>query len=424
MLTAQQLGPMFPDLLDERLESALALVHQRFSTNTFPSWPLAHPYRFIAHNGEINTLRGNINWMRAREGLLQSDLFGDDLQEAAAGHPRGRQRHGDVRQRARAAGHGRPLAAARHPDDDPGAVEQPRGDEPGAQGVLRVPLLADGAVGRPGVDRLHRRHGDRRGARPQRPASVALLRHQGRPGHHGVRGRRARHPARGRAGEGAPAARQDLPGRHRARAASSTTRRSSASWRPSSRTASGSTRTSSTSTICPPRRAEQPEHETVFNRQQAFGYTQEDLRLLIGADGDERRGADRLDGHRHGAGRAVGQAAPALRVLQAALRAGHQPAARRDPRGAGDVDGLDDRARAQPAEARAASRAGRSTSSTRSSTTSTSPSCATCRPTCRSARRRCRCCSIRSTRRRGPRAGDGRAVPPRQRGGRRPASTS
>jgi len=81
MLTAQQLGPMFPDLADERLESALALVHQRFSTNTFPSWPLAHPYRLVAHNGEINTLRGNINWMHAREGLLQSDLLGDDLEK-------------------------------------------------------------------------------------------------------------------------------------------------------------------------------------------------------------------------------------------------------------------------------------------------------------------------------------------------------
>ena len=79
MLRAQQLEPMFPDLSDRDLESSLALVHQRFSTNTFPSWPLAHPYRYIAHNGEINTLRGNINWMRAREGLLQSDLFGDDL---------------------------------------------------------------------------------------------------------------------------------------------------------------------------------------------------------------------------------------------------------------------------------------------------------------------------------------------------------
>jgi glutamate synthase domain-containing protein 2/glutamate synthase domain-containing protein 1/glutamate synthase domain-containing protein 3 len=81
MLTAAQIQPTFPDLCDPDMESALALVHQRFSTNTFPSWPLAHPYRFIAHNGEINTLRGNINWMRAREGLLRSPLFGDDLRK-------------------------------------------------------------------------------------------------------------------------------------------------------------------------------------------------------------------------------------------------------------------------------------------------------------------------------------------------------
>ena len=81
MLQAKQLQPMFPDLSDESLQSALALVHQRFSTNTFPSWPLAHPYRLVAHNGEINTLRGNINWMRAREGLMQSELFGDDLKK-------------------------------------------------------------------------------------------------------------------------------------------------------------------------------------------------------------------------------------------------------------------------------------------------------------------------------------------------------
>ncbi len=79
MLTADQMGPMFPDLTDPAMESALALVHQRFSTNTFPSWPLAHPYRFVAHNGEINTLRGNINWMKAREALLRSDVLGHDL---------------------------------------------------------------------------------------------------------------------------------------------------------------------------------------------------------------------------------------------------------------------------------------------------------------------------------------------------------
>ncbi len=80
MLTADQIAPAFPDLTDPDMESALALVHQRFSTNTFPSWPLAHPYRYVAHNGEINTLRGNINWMRAREGLLRSTVLGDDLE--------------------------------------------------------------------------------------------------------------------------------------------------------------------------------------------------------------------------------------------------------------------------------------------------------------------------------------------------------
>src|SRR5256712_1232571 len=79
MLSADQIESMYPDLLDPDVESALALVHQRFSTNTFPSWPLAHPYRYVAHNGEINTLRGNINWMRAREALCRSDVLGDDL---------------------------------------------------------------------------------------------------------------------------------------------------------------------------------------------------------------------------------------------------------------------------------------------------------------------------------------------------------
>jgi glutamate synthase (ferredoxin) len=81
MLTASQIAPMFPDLQDPDFASALALVHQRFSTNTFPAWPLAHPFRLVAHNGEINTLTGNINWMRAREGLLQSSVFGDDLRK-------------------------------------------------------------------------------------------------------------------------------------------------------------------------------------------------------------------------------------------------------------------------------------------------------------------------------------------------------
>ncbi|MFI9025946.1 glutamate synthase large subunit [Streptomyces sp. NPDC053560] len=77
MLTTGQLEPFFPDLSDRRFATAIALVHSRFSTNTFPSWPLAHPYRFVAHNGEINTVKGNRNWMRARESQLGSKLFGD-----------------------------------------------------------------------------------------------------------------------------------------------------------------------------------------------------------------------------------------------------------------------------------------------------------------------------------------------------------
>ena len=79
MLTTGQLEPFFPDLSDSRVTSALALVHSRFSTNTFPSWPLAHPYRLVAHNGEINTVKGNRNWMRAREATLTSDVITGDL---------------------------------------------------------------------------------------------------------------------------------------------------------------------------------------------------------------------------------------------------------------------------------------------------------------------------------------------------------
>ncbi len=81
MLISHQLRDFYPDLKDERFESGMALVHSRFSTNTFPSWELAHPYRVICHNGEINTLMGNVNWMRARESQLASELFGLDLQK-------------------------------------------------------------------------------------------------------------------------------------------------------------------------------------------------------------------------------------------------------------------------------------------------------------------------------------------------------
>jgi glutamate synthase (NADPH) large chain len=81
LLLADQVGQYYQDLQDPRVGSALALVHQRFSTNTFPEWPLAHPYRMVAHNGEINTVKGNFNWMRAREGVMKSPVLGDDLKK-------------------------------------------------------------------------------------------------------------------------------------------------------------------------------------------------------------------------------------------------------------------------------------------------------------------------------------------------------
>ena len=85
MLTTDQLDRFYPELTDERVESAVAVVHSRFSTNTFPSWPLSHPFRFIAHNGEINTVMGNRNWMRAREALLSSDLLASPTAGESAG---------------------------------------------------------------------------------------------------------------------------------------------------------------------------------------------------------------------------------------------------------------------------------------------------------------------------------------------------
>ena len=181
----------------------------------------------------------------------------------------------------------------------------------------------------------------RRGPRPQRPAPVALRRHQGRPGRHGVRGRRARHRARERRAQGPAAARPHVPRRHRARAASSTTTRSRQSM--AARKPYRQWLDENLMRLERPARArrEPPagvlDADTLLARQQAFGYTHRGPAHPDDADGAERPGGGRLDGQRHAARGALGQAAAALQLLQAALRAGHQPADRPDPRGAGDV---------------------------------------------------------------------------------------
>ena len=281
MLTTDQLDHVFPDLVDERVESSIAVVHSRFSTNTFPSWPLSHPFRFIAHNGEINTVMGNRNWMRAREALLKSDLIPGDLDRHLPDLHPGRQRLRVLRRGARDAAHRRPQPAPLGADDDPRGVGEPHRDGRQAARLLRVPLRADGAVGRPRVRGVHRRHPGRRRARPQRPAPLPLLGHRRRPGRAGQRGRRARHRRSTRWSARA--------GCSRAGCSSSTPR------------STGSSRTRRSRTSSP---REHPydewlhaglikladvadrehvihSHASVTRRQQIFGYTEEELRVLL-----------------------------------------------------------------------------------------------------------------------------------------------
>ncbi len=193
MLTTMQLPQFFSDLRDERCTSAIAIVHSRFSTNTFPSWPLAHPFRFVAHNGEINTVRGNRNRMHAREAMLASTQIPRRPRPSV---PRSvRPRHPIRRRSTRSSSccTSRPQPPARRPDDDPpprrGRTTSTWTRSPG---VLAVPRLPHGTVGRPGLRDLHRRHRRRCGVGPQRftpPRPVVA--HPRRPHHPRQRERRA-----------------------------------------------------------------------------------------------------------------------------------------------------------------------------------------------------------------------------------------
>jgi glutamate synthase (NADPH) large chain len=214
MFLADQLGTYYPDLRDEDFDSALALVHQRFSTNTFPAWSLAHPYRMIAHNGEINTLRGNVNWMAARQASVSSDLFGDDINKL---WPISYEGQSDTACFDNALEFlvqgGYPLAHAMMMMIPEAWAGNPLMDE--ERRAFYEYNAADGAVGRPGGDRLHQRPPDRRHPRPQRLAPGALFRHPRRPHHHGLGDGRPAHCGEGHRDEVAPAAGQDAAGRSR-----------------------------------------------------------------------------------------------------------------------------------------------------------------------------------------------------------------
>ncbi|MDC4226326.1 MAG: hypothetical protein MPW15_19255 [Candidatus Manganitrophus sp.] len=283
LLLPSQIPLFYPDLADAQVVSALALVHSRFSTNTFPSvGPLAHPYRYIAHNGEINTLRGNVNWMRAREGRLSSELFGDDLEKLFPiidEHQTDSACFDNALELLVMGGRSLPHAMmmmipeawAGNPDD---------GSRPAR--LLRVPRRHDGAVGRPGRRGLHRRPADRRHARPQRPAPRALPRHRRRPGGHGLRGRRApisagRDPdQKWRLQPGKMFLIDTDQGRiidDQEIKADICRRKPYRHWIMANRI--------NLDDLPEPLNLLQPDHITLLQRQQAFGYTQEDLKLLL-----------------------------------------------------------------------------------------------------------------------------------------------
>ena len=345
MLTALQLEPFYPDLSDPRYPSALALVHSRFSTNTFPSWPLAHPYRIIAHNGEINTIRGNRNWMRAREALLATDLIAADadgrgierllpiLDESASDsasfdaclellHLGGRSlphavlmmipepwENNEQMDPARRAFY-RFHASLMEPWDGPaliaftdgtvvGAVLDRNGLRPGRYWVTEDGLVV--LASEVGVLDLDPATVVRKGR--LQPGRIFLAdTAAGRiiEDEEVKAGLAAEHPYAGLA-----ARRPGAPGR-----------------------------------------AARPQRDPAAARGQA-GHPAAGVRLHrggaaggAGAHGPHRRRAARLDGHRHAAGRAVRPAAAAVRLLHPAVRAGHQPAAGRDPGGAGHLAGV------------------------------------------------------------------------------------
>ena len=189
--------------------------------------------------------------MRAREALLESELFPGDISTPVPDLHPGCVRHRQLRRGARAAPPRWPAASPRRADDDPRGVGEPHAHGSGAPGLLPVPRVADGAVGRPRQRELHRRHRDRCRAGPQRAAPGPVLGHRRRPRGPRLRGRRARHPRRSGGPQGPPPARQDVPGRHRPGPDHRRRRGQGRPWPPSCPTRPGSTRGSSSSTSCP-----------------------------------------------------------------------------------------------------------------------------------------------------------------------------
>jgi len=344
MLTTHQLPAFFADLTDERLESAIALVHSRFSTNTFPSWPLAHPFRYVAHNGEINTIRGNRNRMRAREALLGSDLIRATWTGCTRSVPRARPTP-PLSTSAGVAAPRRTRPAPRGADDDPGGVENHTEMDPARKAFYKFHASLMEAWDGPACvtftdGTLVGAVLDRNGLRPARwwqlaDGRVVLSSESGvldvPPG---------QVVAKGRLRPGRMFLVDTAAGRIVA------TTRSSPHWPRSCPTTSGCTPGCSS---CPACRPASTSCRPTSRCCAASSPSATPRRAAHPArpDGHLGRRADRLDGHGHPGGRAVPAAPAALRLLRPAVRAGHQPAAGRDPggdrhlRGPGDGPGAE-----------------------------------------------------------------------------------
>ncbi len=330
MLTPEQLEGFFPDLADPRMESAMAIVHSRFSTNTFPSWPLAHPFRFIAHNGEINTARGNRNWMRAREALLESDLIPGDMNRLfPVCDPLGSDTASfdEVLELLHLGGRSLPHAvmmmipeawendddmdparrafyefhsSVMEPWDGPAAIAFTDGNQIGAvldrNGLRpgRYWVTEDGLVvlaSEAGVLDLDQKTITRKGRlEPGKMFLLDLDQHRIIEDHEIKNTLASENPYDEWLYSGLVRF-EDLPDlEHIVHT-----------------------------------------HASVTRRQQVFGYTEEELRLLIAPIARARRRGDRVDGHGHAHCRDLRPPAPAVRLLLAAVRPGHEPAPRRDP---------------------------------------------------------------------------------------------
>ena len=347
LLLAPQITKFYPELSDPLVKSALCLVHQRFSTNTFPSWPLAHPYRHIAHNGEINTVKGNVIWMNARQSLLESPLFGDDLKKMFPVIVPGGSDSASLDNAVELLLHaGRelphvmamliPEAWSRNPHMDPAKR---------AFYEYHASLMEpwDGPASMAFTDgRVIGATLDRNGLRPGRYVVTTddLVVLSSEAGVLEFAPERVKYKGRLQPGRmflvDTVAGRIISDDEIKAQLAA---RQPYAEWIKQNQI--------TLEQLPEPTRVHGPSHETIIARQRVFGYTEEDIKIILepmARNGEEPTGSM---GSGHAAGLSLRSAAASVQLFQAALRAGHQPAHRSHSRRSADVADQLHRNRAQ-----------------------------------------------------------------------------